>query len=81
MIDAAVDLGPVDDADGVVVDVGAGLVGPASSRAPDRIDGEQLDDPAGQPGLLVELAQRGGFGMLAELDAAAGQRPRARAPR
>ena len=42
-----------------------------------RVDGEQLDDASDETGLFVQLAQRSGFGMLAEVDAAAGQRPRA----
>src|SRR5262249_11174564 len=40
-----------------------------------RIDAQQLDDPAGEPGLLLEFADRGVRRTLAELDAAARQRP------
>src|SRR5207249_173793 len=43
----------------------------------ERIDGDQFEDTSDQAGLLAELAQRSVFGMLAELDAAPRQRPRA----
>src|SRR3954469_1700043 len=72
---AAHDLGPVDDAHAVVV--GLGVVRGAHLAA-ERVDREQLDDAADVSGLLVELAQGASLGMLTEVDAAAGQCPRAR---
>ena len=43
-----------------------------------RVDGEQLDDAPDQSRLLVQLADRAGLRVFAEVDAAAGQRPRTR---
>ena len=43
-----------------------------------RVDAQQLAEPAAEPGFLAAAAQRGGLGVLAELDAASGQCPRAR---
>ncbi len=74
----AFDRGAVDDADAVVF----GAVSRRRRAGPvDGVDREQFDDPPDETGLLVELADRAGFGMLAEIDAAARERPRARAPR
>ncbi len=41
-----------------------------------RVDGEQFLDPADETGLLAQLPDRTGLRMLAEVDAAARQRPR-----
>ncbi len=43
-----------------------------------RADPEGTPSHAAQPGLLVDLADHGGVGVLAEVDAATGQRPAAR---
>src|SRR5438477_9999405 len=67
------DLGAVDDPHAVVVVLDAGF---GAHDALQRVDCEQLDDAAYEPGLLGELAHRTGFGVLAEIDATTGQRPR-----
>jgi len=43
-----------------------------------RVDREELDDAARQPRLLVQLADRGGLRMFAELETSAGEGPRSR---
>ena len=67
-------LGPVDQPDAMEVDLGALVVTDDARR---RVDAQQLAEPAGEARLFPQLADRGGFGVLAELDAATGQRPRA----
>src|SRR5580765_8341028 len=45
------------------------------------MDCEQLDDPADEAGFFVQLAECARLRVLAEVDAAAGQRPGSRAER
>lgn len=64
-----VDRDPVDDPVGVPQAAGARV------RPDVRADGDQVDDPGGQPGLLGELADDGGGRVLTLPYAAAGDLP------
>src|SRR6476620_2835108 len=62
---AADDCRPVEDANAVVV----GRVVAEPYRPVHGVDGEEAADLADEAGFLLELAQRGGLGVFAELDA------------